>query len=306
LSVEEASKLRVEPVDTGARVRGRKSTYADHRIHHPRHSFELRLKPAWAYRHAIPFFGMRVVDKRFRGTWLGWLWIPLRPALQMFSKAFVFGGLLGVGSGDRPYLIFLMVGQASWDFFDRMVYWGFRGIRTNRRILDRAPIPWAVAVTSTVVPATLDALPFVVIGALVSLYYKLAQGSFYITLSPLSVVRLVGGLALLAAWGIALSLVVSPLIIMVRDIRFVIRYVISFLYFLTPVLYAISSLPAEYRVLATYNPISAPIEMIKDNLLETGPPATASVVVSLAALIVVFPLGLLVCSFAERRAHARL
>jgi lipopolysaccharide transport system permease protein len=96
------------------------------------------------------------------------------------------------------------------------------------------------------------------------------------------------------------------LIIMVRDIRFVIRYVISFLYFLTPVLYAISSLPAEYRVLATYNPISAPIEMIKDNLLETGPPATASVVVSLAALIVVFPLGLLVCSFAERRAHARL
>jgi ABC-type polysaccharide/polyol phosphate export permease len=277
------------------------------RVHSPRRAFELRLGAIWAHRKVLPYFGWSVIKRRFAGTWLGWLWIPLRPALNMFSRGFVFGGMLHLGSGDRPYIIFLMVGQASWDFFDRAVYWGFRGIRTQQRALRVMPIPWAAAVASSLFLAALDAIPFVFVGFLASCYYKLTKGSFYIAVSSFrDVANLCFGLVLLVAWGYAMALIVGPLIMVVRDVRYIVRYAIGFWYFLTPVLYAVSALPPKYQGLAVYNPVTAPIEFIKDSLLGTGAPAGASVLVSVVGVVVLLPLGLLFTSYFERRAHARI
>jgi ABC-type polysaccharide/polyol phosphate export permease len=276
------------------------------RVHTPRRPFELRLGQVWAYRRAIPYLGWSVALRRFRGTWLGWLWFPLRPGLQILSRAFVFGGLLQVSSGTRPYLIFLLVGQAGWDFFDKAVYWSFRPLNTHRRILSGTPIPWAAAVVSALIPAGVDAAQYALFGGIASVYYKLTRGSFYIQLGFGSGLRLLLGILLLALWAVAIGLIIAPLIVKARDIRFMVRYVISFWYFLTPVLYATSSLPHQYRVLANYNPITAPIELIKDSLLATGKPGSTSLLISCIGLAVLLPLGLLVCSFFERQAHARL
>jgi lipopolysaccharide transport system permease protein len=238
--------------------------------------------------------------------WLGWLWIPLRPLLQLVSRAFLFGGLLGVGSGDRPYLIFLMVGQASWNLFDRTVYFSYRGLRMQRRFIETAPIPWAMAVASTVIAAVVDAIPLVAICVVASCYYKITQGSFYVSVSPTGAVKLLFGIALLGAWGIAVALITAPLMMVVRDLRFLITYVIQFIYFVTPVLYAASSVPEKYRMFAILNPITAPIEIVKDNLIQTGAPSMKSVVASFIGLAILLPFGLLLCSHLERKAHERL
>jgi len=275
-------------------------------VYKPRRGLELRLMHAWAYRHTIPYFGWSVVMGRFRGTWLGWLWVPLRPTLTMLSKGFVFGGLLQVGSGDRPYLIFLMVGQAGWDFFDKAVYWSFRPLNSQRRIMDKTPIPWAAGVVSALIPAGIDAAQYAVIGGIATVYYKFTRGSFYIEVGLGSGLRLLLGIALLVLWAVATGLIVGPLVVKARDVRFIVRYLISFWYYLTPVIYATSSLPGRYRVFANYNPITAPIDLIKDGLLATGGPPAISVMVSLLGLAVALPLGLLLCSFFERQVHARL
>jgi len=279
----------------------------EHRVHTPRGRFELRLGHMWLYRRTISYFGWTYIRSRFQGMWLGWLWLPLPPALQILSRGFVFGGMLHLGSGDRPYIIFLVVGQAAWDLFDKTVYRSFRGLRAHRRVLEAMPVPYVNAVASTAVYAAFDALTYVGIGAAAAVYYKVTQGSFYIGISsPAQAVKLMIGIALIAAWGIALAAIFAPLIVAVRDLRFALRYLLSFWFFLTPVLYATSSLPPQYRGLATYNPITAPIELVKDAVLGTGPPQTISVVVSVAALLVVMPLGLLTCNYFERKGHAGL
>ena len=275
-------------------------------MHTPRHRLDLRIKATWAYRAAIPYLGWSITMRRFRGAWLGWLWLPLRPSLQMLSRAFVFGGLLQVGSGNRPYLIFLLVGQGGWDFFDKGVYWSFRPLNSHRRILEATPIPWAAAVVSALIPAAMDAAQYALLLAVVSLYYRLTRGSFYVEIALGSPWRFAAGLALLALWAIAVGLIIGPLVVKARDVRFTVRYLISFWYFLTPVLYATSSLPHAYRGVANYNPISAPIELIKDSVLQTGGPGRTSVLVSLIGLAVLLPVGLGVAAFFERQAHARL
>jgi len=301
-------ELRVGPVRAlraGARSRGRHRHTV--RVYTPRRALEFRLGRLWAYRGTIPVFGRTLVRRRFVGTWLGYLWIPLRPTLGMLSKGLFFGGMLHVGSGTRPYLIFLMVGQASWDFFDRAVYWGYRGIRSQRKVLQLLPVPWTAALGGSILLAVADAMPFVGIAFIAAVYYKFAQGSFYITLQfPQGLVRLCLGSLLLVGWAFATSLIVSPLIVKVRDLRFIVRYMIGFWYFLTPVLYAVSALPAKYQGLAVYNPLTAPIEYIKDALLGTGPPESVSILVSAVGVAVLLPIGLLFCSYMERQSHASL
>jgi lipopolysaccharide transport system permease protein len=275
-------------------------------VYTPRGRFDLGLRRAWDYRALLPYFGWTVVVRRFRNTWLGVLWIPLRPTFQMLSKGLVFGGMLQVGSGNRPYLIFLMVGQAGWDFFDKAVYQSFRPLGSHRRVLEGAPVPWVTAITSTLVPAAVDAAQFAAIGALASVYYRLTEGSFYLDFGLGREFWLAVGAILLALWSVAIALIVAPLIIAARDLRYLIRYGLSFLYFLTPVLYATSSLPPRYRGLAEYNPITAPIELIKDSLLSTGGPSSTTMLVSLIGLAAALPVGLLVSSIYERQAHAEL
>ena len=300
---------RLETTERGGnlrRPRGRPVSREPVRVYVPRRRLDLRLGEVWAYRYVIPFFGVSFIKRRFRDTWLGLLWVPLRPGLQTLFKAFVFGGLLQVSSGTRPYLIFLMVGQAGWDLFDKAVYWSFRPLTTNRRVLARTPVPWAAGVLSALIPAGVDAAQFVLIGGIASVYYKLTEGSFYFDVSAGSAGQLVGGVVLLCLWAVSVGLIIAPLVVKARDVRFLIRYTISFWYFLTPVLYATSSLPAGYRAFAEYNPITAPIEMIKDSLLGTGAPGTASLAVSVIGLAVALPVGLFTCSAFERQAHARL
>lgn len=275
-------------------------------VYRPRSSHDLGLARLWTYRSLVPYFGWSVVARRFRGAWLGWLWLPLRPALQMLTKGFVFGGMLHLGSGDRPYVIFLMVGQASWDFFDRAVYMSFRPLNTHRRILNNAPIPWAAPVLSSLLVAAVDAAQFVAIGGLASIYYKITQGSFYIDVGLGAGARVLAGTILLALWSMGAAFIVAPLVIKARDLRYIVRYVMSFLYFLTPVLYATSNLPAQYRAVAEYNPITAPIELIKDGLLSTGGPTMTSLFISVIGAAIVVPVGLALCSFFERQAHAQL
>jgi ABC-type polysaccharide/polyol phosphate export permease len=275
-------------------------------VYTPRGRFDPGLRRAWAYRALVPYFGWSVVIRRFRHTWLGVLWIPLRPTFLMLSKGFVFGGLLQVGSGNRPYIIFLMVGQAGWDFFDKAVYQSFRPLASNRKVLAGAPVPWTMVVASALVPAAVDAAQFMVIGGIASVYYKLTQGSFFIDVGLGRELWLGIGFALLALWSYAIGLIVAPLIVAARDLRFLVRYAMSFLYFLTPVLYATSSLPPKYRAFAEFNPITAPIELIKDSLLSTGPPSHTTLLVSLIGLAVALPVGLILTSTFERVAHAQL
>jgi len=122
-------------------------------------------------------------------------------------------------------------------------------------------------------------------------------------------VVIIGLLSNAFAWllgVIALVPIVGPLIVKARDVRYIIRYVLSFWYFLTPVLYATSNLPSKYRVFSEYNPLAAPIELIKNGLLGSGGPGHSSMLVCLIGLAVMLPAGLLTASHFERQVHARI
>ncbi|MEJ7569413.1 MAG: ABC transporter permease [Gaiellaceae bacterium] len=273
------------------------------RVYTPVPRFSYRLADLWRYRGLLRYFGKVYIQKRYRRTWLGWLWIPIRPTLDVAGRVLLFGSLLGVASGTRPYFMFFIVGATAWRFFSIGVIWAARALELNANLFNRVHLPRVSAVAASIVPAAIEAGIFALIGLVGAVYYKVTQGSFFLFVGPSSLAAL-AGIALLALYVVAIGLWTAPIGYHARDIRFILTYVLGFWYVITPVIYPISSIPEKFRPLAEYNPLTAPVEFVKYGILQTAPPTDTSIVVSLVVLGALLVGGVLVFARAEARAAA--
>jgi lipopolysaccharide transport system permease protein len=246
----------------------------------------------WRGRALIPYFGRRFLERRYARTVLGWLWIPLRPGFDVGARVLLFGGFLGVASGDRPYFMFFIAGMAAWMLFERTSFWATRALEMNRALFARVYVSRLAPVTAAVVPGLLDFLLYAAIGALGATYYKFAEGTSYLIFDLRTVAAVGAGVVLLAISGVAIGMWTAPLAAETRDVRFLSRYVFGFWFFITPVIYPISTIPERYRPIAELNPLTAPVELVKYGVLRTAPPTVSSLVVSLLFLVIVFVGGL--------------
>jgi lipopolysaccharide transport system permease protein len=246
------------------------------------HLFEI-----WSHRRQIAFFGRRLIEKRYIRTWLGMLWIPLRPALDVVLRTLLFGGLLAVSSEGLPYLVFFAVGMAAWMMLESSALWATRSLEVNRGVLRRIDVPRLVPLVSALAPALLEFGLYLGIAAIAVVYYGVIDGTIYVQ-SPFGVDGLLalGGLAILGLLGLGVGLWTSPFVAQARDIRFGFGYVAAMWLFLTPVIYPIDTIPEKYRPLAEHNPATAPVEAFKHALLGTAGPSTTSWLVSLATMAV--------------------
>jgi lipopolysaccharide transport system permease protein len=264
-----------------------------------------RLAEVWHDRRLLPYFGRRFVTRRYQNTWLGWIWLPLRPGLDMLSKGFFFGGVLQVQSGNRPYIIFFTFGSCGWVLFDSMNKWGIRGIRMSNRFVRKAYCPRLPRLLGIVFPAALDLLLYTIVAIVAVFYYLATRGKLYVYPSAHVSIAL-AGIVLLALWGLTIALWMAPFTLTARDIRYGFNYLTQLWYFVTPIAYPISSMPPKYQPIAELNPLTAPIEMVKYGFLDTAAPTTKELISSFIGLSVFLIGGLIVFSRMERAAVDRL
>jgi lipopolysaccharide transport system permease protein len=228
-----------------------------------------RMLEAWRYRALVPYFARAAVEKTYRRTWLGWLWIPLRPALSVGARVLVFGGLLGAPSLGKPYLLFFLVGISAWQLFSQSALWATRSIELARRVLRRMYVPRLTALVGSVGPAVLNFLLYGVMTAIALAYYWIADGHLYLELGP-GLLLALGGLALVLLFALGIGLWTSVFGAQARDVRFGLTYVLGFWFFLTPVIYPLSTVPGGFHTAALLNPMTAPVEMVRDGILDAG------------------------------------
>lgn len=88
----------------------------------------------YAIRSAKAELKSEVADSR-----LNWLWWIIEPFAFMIIYTFVFGVIF---PNNTPYFAsFVMVGQAAWDFFNRMISGSVKLIANNRDLVTKVYIP---------------------------------------------------------------------------------------------------------------------------------------------------------------------
>lgn len=245
-----------------------------------------RALEAWRYRRLVSYFGRTYIEKTYKKTWLGWIWVPLRPVLNVGTRVAVFGGLLGAPSSGKPYLLFFLVGTSAWQLFSQTALWSTRSIELSRRVLKRVYVPRLTVFVAALAPSMLNFLLYLLLTIVMVVYYVAVAGVFHLELGVRTMLTLAG---LVLAVGIAFSigLWLSIFAALARDVRFGLSYVLGVWFFVTPVIYPLSAVPERFQTAASLNPLTAPIEMVRAGLLGVGevPPVALSVTLVFIGLV---------------------
>lgn len=258
------------------------------------------LRETWANRHLLPRMCARFLAKFTAGTKLGRSWLLIRPLMDSLGMTLLFGGVLKVATpGAVPYYLFLMSGLLTWRLFERTVLYGTRSFSLFRRLMKKFNFPLLlVPMAGLAYPVVNVAVYWVVfLGAVV--FFWQTGGELYLQLSPdLLMVPL--GVLLGLAFTMAFTLWASVLNAKARDVRYTLRYLLPIWMFVTPVVYPLSQLPSQFRWMAVVNPMSAPVELVREGLLGVGGLDVTAVVWSVALTAVLFVSGVW---YFNREAH---
>ncbi|MDA1183145.1 MAG: ABC transporter permease [Acidobacteria bacterium] len=223
----------------------------------------------WQHRGLLRFVGDRALRKTYRRTVLGWLWLFINPLFPLALRALVFGALLGVGSDGLPYFLFLLAGTVVWEVFSTSVMWGTRSLEMNRDLYGQVYHPRAILPFGNMTPSMLNLALKIGIFALALAYYTVRDDRVYLR-GDWGLLLAVGALLLAFLFALALSFFTSIWGEKTRDMRFALGGFMGVWYLLTPVMYPLSQVPAEYQGWMLLNPLAIIVETFKWGLFGVG------------------------------------
>ena len=197
-----------------------------------------RLHELYRYRTLIGTLIIRELRARYRGSLLGFLWSFLNPLLLMGVYALVFSVYLRVPMEN--YAVFLFSGLLPWLWFSSSLGHAAGVIVASgslvKRILFPAEILPLVSVLANMINMLL-ALPLLLVFLLLS---GVRPGPMLLFLPLLLVLQL-----LLTA-GLALAL--AAVNVHLRDVEQILANALVLVFFLSPILYPVSTVPLSLHV----------------------------------------------------------
>lgn len=238
----------------------------------------------------------RELHERYRGSLLGVAWLGLLPLMQLAVLAWVFGHLLPARAhgGAMPYAAFLALGLWPWNLFANAANRGVTALTENAALIGKVAVPHALYVDSRVVASILlDLAGFALVLAVLL--------GFGVSLHPAGIPAALAALAVIAVYALACARLLAVLQVFLRDIAALVGQLLVLGFFLTPVLYDRSLMPAAAARWLQLNPLVAPVESVR-GALSGEPVAWPWLVLSLGVGVVL----LLLANALFRRARSHL
>ena len=246
----------------------------------------LELRELWKYRELLYFLTWRTILVRYKQAVIGVAWAALNPLLTMVVFTVVFNMVLGVKSPSSqvPYPVFSYSGLLPWSFFAGALALSGVSLVGNANLLTKVYFPRLVIPISAVLAGLVDfGISFLVLIGLMAAYG--IAPTWHIVFLPVFV-----ALAFVTALGVSLWL--SALDVLYRDVQYVIPFLVQLWMFVSPVIYPISKIPAgPLRTAFALNPMTGVIGGFRWALLGQQFPG-GYVWVSLAVVGVLFITGL--------------
>ena len=204
------------------------------------------LRELWAYRSLIANFVLRDLKVRYKNSLLGIVWSWLNPLLMMLIFTFVFGVLWERADIPNYHILFLSA-LLPWNFFVGAVMGGITSISQGGALIKKVYFPRETLPISVVLSNLVNfliALPVFFLLAMVS-GVPLTKWVLFL---PVAIF-----IEVMFATGIVLFL--SAVEVFYRDTHMLMDVAMQAWFFLTPVIYPVSTLPISVTWLGvTFNP----------------------------------------------------
>lgn len=259
----------------------------------PKGKFGVDLKEIWSYRELFYFLAWRDIKVRYKQTVFGASWAILQPLLTMVVFTILFGKIAGISSNGVPYPIFSYTGLIFWQFFSSALSNASNSFVANQSIMQKIYFPRLIMPVSATIVSFLDFMAATTVFVGLMVYYQITPSVIGILLIPFALL-----ISFITASG--LGLLLATLNVKYRDVRHALPFFIQLLLFLTPVIYPVSVVSAEWRWILSLNPMSGVIETMRAGLLNIGLIDYGSLLTSTGLAITIFIIGYIVFYKHER------
>ena len=203
-------------------------------------------KNLYNYRELLKTSVKKEVRSKYKNSFLGVLWSFLNPLLQIAVYGIVFSLILK--NPMEHYTVFLCCGLKPWTFFSAAINKAAFTFIENGNIIKKVYFPREIIPISVV---TGEAVNFL-ISTIIILGFVIFSGmglSRFMIFYPL--IFITQYLVILA-----ISLIISSVCVYLRDLQHFIGIALQLLFYAAPIVYAPSSIPAEYQWILKYNPMT--------------------------------------------------
>ena len=198
------------------------------------------------YRVLIQTLVVRDLKARYRGSTLGLLWTLLNPLLHMAIYSLVFS--VYIRNEMQRYPAFLLCGILPWTWLSSALFLGTTAIIEGGSMLKKVFFPPQVLPTVTVISTFINFLLSLPLLFGMLLLFGVTFGWSLLALPLVMVAQF--------ALTLGLTLIISAVSVRYRDIPPILGHVLTFWFFLTPIIYPVSSVPEQFRALLSLNPVT--------------------------------------------------
>mgnify|MGYP000858748062 FL=1 len=245
----------------------------------------LNLRDLWIYRELVYFLTWRDLKVRYKQSVLGVLWAIIKPLLTMVVFTIFFGNLAKLPSDGLPYPIWSYTGLLPWEFFAAALSVSARSMLTSGSMVSKIYFPRIIVPLSSVFANLVDFLIAFVI--LIGMMF------FYHITPTINMVWLPAFLLLAVITALGVGLWFSALLVMYRDVNYMLPFITQLWMFISPVVYASSTIPEKWRFLYSLNPMAGVVEGFRWAMLGTTQSISPLMVgISAGIALVIFISGL--------------
>jgi lipopolysaccharide transport system permease protein len=245
------------------------------------------LSNTYAGRHILKTMVVKDIKSRYAGSLFGPLWIIATPLYQILLYTFVFSVILRMrfeeGSGTSSFVVYLLAGLIPWLFFAEATARGISAFIDNAHIIKKVKFPLEVCVSTVIMSSAVTFVIYMVF----YLIMLVGMGILNFRTMPIFILPVIIEVLLIAGFSFGLG----SIAVFFRDITQAIAMVLNLVFFLTPIVYPTSAIPAKLLWLFNINPFYFIVEMSRDALVRGRIPDPISIIYPSAFALIIFFAG---------------
>jgi len=221
------------------------------------------MRAAWLNRSLLWTLVLREIQFRYKGSILGLMWALITPLVMLVVYTFVFSVVFkmrwGTSDGSRAeFALLLYIGLMLFTIFSDCLSRAPALIISNSNYIKKVVFP-------------IEILPLVTIGSslfhfMVSFVIFLVAAIFFGGTIGLTILLVPFLLIPFLLFICGIGWLLAALGVYFRDLQQITGSVVQVLMFMTPIFYPASALPDQFQVILMANPLSLPIEILRDLL----------------------------------------
>ena len=262
-----------------------------------RRLFDLRLPALWRYRDLVMLFVRRDFVSVYKQTILGPLWFLIQPLLTTIIFTFIFGAVAKLPTDGLPQFLFYMSGTVVWSYFANCLTKTSDTFIANANLFGKVYFPRLAVPVSILISNLITFLIQFAMFLVFVLYFVLRGTSIqpswpWIALSPVL-------LFMMAGLGLGFGILISSLTTKYRDLRFLVQFGVQLLMYATPVIYPVSSIPAQFQWIILANPMTSIVEGFRYAFLGAGSVNVWQLAYSFGFMTVLVAVGIVIFNRVE-------